>query len=153
MCSDYLGHFLGGLINSNHYRLLERYRVCASVAFNHCSSKTEETSSVIISMVNSIFEVSGHFFCQQIAHFCENILENPPSIFDTICPRFVLTGIALRVEIISVSTSHMLRFGGEALSRAEPPAGPLKFNVNLAHVTFSKISIIFRCDYKTSRYE
>ena len=32
--------------------------------------------------------------------------------------------------------------GGEALSRAEPPAGPLKFDLSFADVTFPKISPI-----------
>ena len=33
--------------------------------------------------------------------------------------------------------------GGEALSRAEPPAGPPKFDLLVADATFPEISIIF----------
>ena len=40
-------------------------------------------------------------------------------------------------------------FGGEALSRAEPPAGPPKFDLLFGDVTFSKISIIFRVVART----
>ena len=42
------------------------------------------------------------------------------------------------------STRHVVSFrlGGEALSRAEPPAGPLKFDLSFGDVTFSKISPI-----------
>ena len=36
-----------------------------------------------------------------------------------------------------------LAFGGEALSRADPPARPLKFDLSCGDVTFSKISPIF----------
>ena len=40
---------------------------------------------------------------------------------------------------ISVSTSYMLRGGGDALSRAGPPAGSPKINKSLGEGTFSKI--------------
>ena len=33
--------------------------------------------------------------------------------------------------------------GGEALSRAEPPAGPPKFDLLVADATFPEISVIF----------
>ena len=39
--------------------------------------------------------------------------------------------------------------GGEALSRAEPPAGPLKFDLSFGDVTFSEISLISRCHART----
>ena len=43
------------------------------------------------------------------------------------------------------STSHVIYslLGGEALSRAEPPAGRPEFTLSFAEVDFSKISIIF----------
>ena len=51
-------------------------------------------------------------------------------ILATICPGVcAMKYCSSSTGTISVSTSHMLRFGGEALSRAEPPAGPLKFKM------------------------
>ena len=49
------------------------------------------------------------------------------------------------------STNHvMCRFvGGEALSRAEPPAGPPKFDLLVADGTFPEISVIFRHHART----
>ena len=38
---------------------------------------------------------------------------------------------------------------GETLSRAEPPAGPLKFELSFGDVTFPKISGIFGCHTRT----
>ena len=40
---------------------------------------------------------------------------------------------------------HVMHYfvGGEALSRAEPPAGPPKFDLLVADATFPEISVIF----------
>ena len=43
---------------------------------------------------------------------------------------------------IYITYSLILFPAGEALSRAEPPAGPLKFDLSFGDVTFSKFSPI-----------
>ena len=56
--------------------------------------------------------------------------EKAPSIWPTICPGVcAIKYCSSSTEEISVSTSHMLCCGGEALSRAEPPAGPPKLKL------------------------
>ena len=50
-------------------------------------------------------------------------------------------------NLINIYTTYslilFLAFRGEALSRAELPAGPLNFDLSFGDVTFSKISPIF----------
>ena len=56
--------------------------------------------------------------------------ENTPNILAKICPgACAIKYCSSSSDTISVSTSHMLRRGGEALSRAEPPAGPPKLEL------------------------
>ena len=45
-----------------------------------------------------------------------------------------------------------LPVGSEALSRAEPPAGPPKFDVLVADATFPEISVMFRHHARTYPY-
>ena len=62
--------------------------------------------------------------------FVKLFSENNPSILAAICPGVcAIKYCSSSTGTISVSTSHMFTCRGEALSRAEPPAGPLKLEL------------------------